>query len=97
METLQQMLGVTAVLGLLAVTLWWLRRRGLAYMPGMPARRKGGLLEPIEKLPLSPTHTLHLVRFRDRAVLLATSPSGCQLVESAAWRELDQQAAEVRR
>lgn len=85
METLQQTLSVIAVLGLLGATLWWLRRRGFASVGSLPLRRKDGVLHSVERLPLSATHTLHLVRAGDRAILLACSPAGCQVVEAAPW------------
>ncbi len=85
METLQQMLGVVAVLGLLGATLWWLRRRGFATVGSLPLRRATGALQSVERLPLSATHSLHLVRAGDRAILLACSPAGCQVVETAPW------------
>jgi flagellar biogenesis protein FliO len=83
METIQQVLAVTMVLGLLGGTLWWLRRRGLATIAGLPARRKAGGLQRLERLPLTATHTLHLVKVGEREVLIACSPAGCQVIEGA--------------
>jgi hypothetical protein len=34
-------------------------------------------------LPLTPHHSLHLVRLADRTLLIALSPSGCNLLESS--------------
>ena len=87
MEVLQQAAAVAAVLGLLGATLWWLRRRGFAgVMVGRkPDRRR---LECLERLPLGPQHTLHLVRVGETALLLASSPAGCALVQSLSSREL---------
>jgi flagellar biogenesis protein FliO len=93
MYELQQVFGVLIVLGLLGATLWWLRRRGLAHVAGLPSRRRASVLESVERLPLSATHMLHLVRVADRAVLLATSPGGCQVVESAPWSQFKSRAA----
>jgi flagellar biogenesis protein FliO len=92
-ETLRQVLGVTAVLALLGITLWWLRKRGLAYIPSAPGRRRTGALESVERLALSPTHALHLVRLGDRALVVATSPAGCQLMESLPWKDLGGEGA----
>jgi flagellar biogenesis protein FliO len=87
MEAVQQLLGVLLVLGLLAASLWWLRRRGLAYFPGLPARRSGpSRMEHLERLALSPTQTLHLVRIDNRTVVIAASPGGCQVIDAAAGR-----------
>ena len=96
MESLQQMLGVLVVLGLLCATLWWLRRRGLAHFSGMTRRRKGGILQSVECLPLSAGNTLHLVRIADRALLITSSPSGCRVVESGPWAEIVSDVLEVR-
>jgi flagellar biogenesis protein FliO len=81
MEVMGQIAAVAGVLALLGVTLWWLRRRGFAGMPlaRRPARRR---LECLERLPLSPQHTLHLVRLGEAALLVASSPAGCSLMGS---------------
>jgi flagellar biosynthetic protein FliO len=81
MVEIGQMAAVAAVLTLLALTLWFLRRRGIAgIMPGRkaPSRR----LECLERLPLGPHHTLHLVRMGETALLVASSPGGCSLMQS---------------
>ena len=81
----QQILSVFLVLGLLGGLLWLLKNRGFAYTRG-PARRKAGQhLESIARLPLTPQHSVHLVRVSDHAVLLALSPAGCTLVERVEW------------
>ena len=81
MEGFQQMAAVIAVLGLLGISLWWLRRRGLAVV--LPARRSAPRrLETLERLPLGPQHTLYLVRLGGRVLLVAASPAGCALVHS---------------
>ena len=85
MEVIQQMAAVAVVLLLLGATLWVLRRRGLA---GVSLRNKsaGRRIECLERLPLGPQHTLHLVRVGETELLLASSPSGCSLVERLAPR-----------
>jgi len=74
----QQYLAVAAVLGLLGGGLWWLRRHG--YAARAVGGRGGRALEPLERLALSPQHTLHLVRAGKVVVLLACSPQGCQIL-----------------
>jgi flagellar biosynthetic protein FliO len=81
MEFVQELAAVGAVLALLAATLWWLRRRGFAALVPMK-RTAGRRLECLERLSLGPQHTLHLVRVGDTALLLASTPSGCALVQS---------------
>jgi hypothetical protein len=82
---MEQLLGVVAVFGLLGGTLWWLRKRGIASISGisLPRKRSTGIMESLERLPLTATHVLHLVRVADRAILIASSPGGCQVVESS--------------
>ena len=85
MEAIQQMAAVAVVLLLLGATLWVLRRRGLAGV-ALGKRPGGRRIECMERLPLGPQHTLHLVRVGETELLLACSPSGCSLVESFARR-----------
>jgi|ERR1051325_4820961 flagellar biosynthetic protein FliO len=88
MDFVRQMAAAGAVLGLLGATLWWLRRKGIAGV--MPARRTGGRkLESLERLALGPQHTLHLVRLGETALLLASSPSGCTLLESLPHHQIE--------
>jgi len=87
METFQPIAAIGLVLGLLAGTLWWLRRRGLA-VP-LPSRRAAGRrLECVDRLALAPHQILHLVRVGDTALLVASSPSGCTLIRAVPWREV---------
>ena len=88
MDGIGQIAAVAAVLVLLAATLWWLRRRGFAgvSLARRPARRR---LECLERLPLSPQHTLHLVRLGDAVLLVASSPAGCALIGSFPSVQLD--------
>jgi flagellar biogenesis protein FliO len=90
MEYLQQMLAVLAVFGLLGGALWWLRGRGFARFAIAGPKKSQGVLSQIERLPLSATHSLHLVRMADRAILIASWPGGCQAIESSAWNQLAQ-------
>ncbi len=80
MEVLQQIAAAGLVLLLLASSLWLLRRRGLA---GLTLRPNSGprRLHCLERLPLSPQLSLHLVRVGETELLLASSPSGCVLLE----------------
>jgi flagellar biosynthetic protein FliO len=80
METVSQLGAVALVLALLGSALWWLRRRGLA-LPAV-SRRPGRRMECLERLPLGPQHTLHLVEVGDTTLLIASAPGGCSLVRS---------------
>jgi flagellar biosynthetic protein FliO len=76
----QQYWSVGLVLCLLGGTLWWLRRRGYATVTG--GRGRARRLEALERLPLGPQHTLHLVRIGRRVAVLSCSPGGCALLET---------------
>jgi len=79
----QQFVIVLAVLALLCGALWVLKKKGWA-RTGLRRRNDGQpYLEVIDRLPLTPQHSLHLVRLQDRTLLIGLSPSGCNLLESA--------------
>jgi len=88
METIEQTMAVAAVLALLFGTLWWLRRRGLAGV-ALPGKHGGRRLESLEHLALGPQQVLHLVRLQDHALLLASSPAGCVLIERVPVERID--------
>jgi flagellar biogenesis protein FliO len=98
MEWIRQVLAVSGVLLLLGTGLWYLRRKGLAQYgvrPSTGARKR--TLEAVERLPLGPQHSLHLVRLGGRALLVGTSPTGCALLDSSDWALLESaRAPEVR-
>ena len=83
MEWTEQLLAVTAVLGLLCGALWVLKRKGLARTGFRRSPRPGQpRLEVIDRLALTPQHSLHLIRLADRTLLVGLSPQGCSLLES---------------
>ncbi len=82
----QQYMAVAVVLGLLAATLWWLRRRGYA---GAAPGGRGRRLQTLERLPLGPHHSLCLVRIGRTAAVISCSPSGCSLLQTAPLEEMD--------
>jgi flagellar biogenesis protein FliO len=88
MEMVRQVLATAAVLVALGAVMLLLRRNGRGGW-GALRRRKASRLEAIERVPLSPHHALHLVRFGDRALLIAAHSGGCTLLESAAWPAVD--------
>jgi len=80
-EMTDPMPAVAGVLAVLAVALWWLRKKGKVCWR-RHARCAPRRLESIERLALSPHHALHLVRLDDRAILVAQSPAGLALLET---------------
>ncbi len=82
---LGQIIAVFFVLVLLAATLWLLRRKGLATVNTVLAKRsKQKFMQVVERAPLTANHSLHLVRIGDRIILIGVSPSGCQGIDSFA-------------
>jgi flagellar biosynthetic protein FliO len=78
------MAGVVLVLALLLGALWFLRRKGWAQFSGARRNaRPGRPLEVIDRVTLTPHHSLHLVRMADRILLVGLSPTGCTLLESS--------------
>jgi flagellar biosynthetic protein FliO len=94
MELLQQLASAAAVIALFAACLWWLRRRGMAAV-WRPRRAAGRRLQTVERLPLGPQHTLHLIRMGERALIVACSPGGCCLLAERAWHEIAAAGAAV--
>jgi len=84
MEMFEQLLMVAMVLAVLCGGLWLLKRKGWAYTALRTPRGDGQpRLEVLDRLALSPHHSLHLVRMADRTLLIGLSPNGCNLLESA--------------
>lgn len=83
MEMIDPMPAVLAVVVVLATALWWLRKKGIGRWFRPELRRKTRRLESMERLALAPHHLLYLVRFDERTILIAQSPSGLALIEAA--------------
>lgn len=87
MDAARQALSVCFVLALLGAALWALRR-GVGSSGGLlgrvslarPAKDKTRSLQLLERVVLTPQHSLHLVRADGREWLLATHPQGCTVV-----------------
>ena len=80
MDLVSQLGAIAVVMALLGAVLWYLRRQGVVRT--LPARGRKRRVEILERLPLSPQHTLHLVRVGDQALLLAASPGGCSVLQT---------------
>ncbi len=81
MDVVRQMLSVLAVFALLGGVLWMLRRGGAARFRGWtPGKKRSRSLESMERLVLTPHHSLHLVRIQGRELVVATHPQGCALL-----------------
>ena len=79
MDSARQMLEAGAILLSMAALLWCLKKYGLVARAS--ARRAGRRLEILERLPLAPQHTLHLVRAGEQILVVGCSPGGCTVLE----------------
>ena len=79
-------LAVFLVLALLITTLWFLRRKGLARVNLAMGARRGAVkkVRVVERVPLTASHSLHLIRVEDRMILIGVSPGSCQALHSFA-------------
>ena len=81
-----QILAVLFVLGLLGGTLLLLRGKGMVRFSGMGVKRSGGKrMQSLERLPLTPQHSLHLISVSGRVLLIAVSPGGCTVLDGSTW------------
>jgi flagellar biosynthetic protein FliO len=82
MEMFQQLAIVAVILAVLCGGMWILKRKGWAQTTMRRSRADGQpRLEVIDRLTLTPHHSLHLVRLADRTLLVGISPNGCNLLE----------------
>jgi flagellar biogenesis protein FliO len=90
MET-RQLFSVLAVFALLGAALWVLRRRGgirprssIAGSLRLPFFGRqtgpGKSLVSLQRLALTPQHSLHLVQINGRVMVVTTHPQGCALL-----------------
>lgn len=74
----EQILAALFVLGLLFATVWVFRRKGLVKAGPLWKRPGSGKqIELVERVALTPQHSVHLVRIGDELLLVGVSPSSC--------------------
>ena len=83
---LQQICAVLLVLALLGGSLYWLRSRGMAQFTGGVVRGGKRRMQSLERLALTPQHSLHLVKVGGRVLLIAVGPGGSSVLEGN-WEE----------
>jgi flagellar biogenesis protein FliO len=90
MDVLRQAGSVLLVFSLLGAVLWALRRGGRISIQGFARKRLLGStkeMASLERLALTPQHTLHRVRVCGREILVATHPQGCTVLTEQAPME----------
>jgi len=79
-EIYRQLAGVLVVLTILGASLWVAKRRGFARWNALSKRSRERTVTVLERVPLTPQHTLHLLAVGERRLLVTSSPSSCQLI-----------------
>jgi flagellar biogenesis protein FliO len=95
----QQFLAITLVLVLLWGTVWLLRKKGLG-LPGMRARgvAQAAHIEHLDRMHLSPQHSVHLLRIDGQKIVVAVHPHGVTVVSELPARgrnELTRQHGDI--
>ena len=83
MDVLRPALPVVIVLGMLFAAAWWIRRGGGSTGVGFFRMAKNTrTMRVLERLPLTPQHSLVLVSFPNERLLFAVHPAGVTVVRS---------------
>ena len=72
-------MSIVAVLGILLAVAYLLRRRGGGFRLGMPKTRT---VEVMERVALTPQHSLHVVRVAGELLLLSAGPGGVGVISN---------------
>jgi flagellar biosynthetic protein FliO len=78
MDVVQQGLALVVVFGILGGAVWLLRSRQLPSIRMRGERR----MQVVERVSLTPNHTLCLVKVGGRLMMIGTAPSSCHLIET---------------
>jgi len=81
-ELIRQTLAIAVVFGMLGAAVWLLGKgRTFRLLPGY--RPKGErYLQVVERIGVTPQHTLLLLRIGGQGLLVAAHPTGCSVLES---------------
>ena len=79
MDVAGQALGILFVFALLGLAVWKLGGRP-ASIPWVRKSAEGRLLQAVERIPLTPQHAVHVVRYQGRNLVIATHPQGCTVL-----------------
>ena len=89
LDLIRQIAAVLFVFGLLgAAAVLLAKRRGTGLL--LPGRtRRTGCLEVVDRLRLTPQHSIHLIRAGKRMLLVSADTAGCHLLESGPANHFD--------
>ncbi|HET8548629.1 MAG TPA: flagellar biosynthetic protein FliO [Bryobacteraceae bacterium] len=82
-DILRQLGAVLFVFALLGAAVWLFARRrdGRPLGPAL-LRRTNGTIAVLERVRLTPQHSIHLLRVGRRGLLVSVHPAGCTLLET---------------
>lgn len=80
---MEQFFAVMFVLLALWGAVAFLRKKGLAFSTGSLRPRKQALIEPLDKLRLTPHHSIHLLSVDGNKLLVAIHPQGVTLLRGS--------------
>jgi flagellar biogenesis protein FliO len=92
MELSGQILYAALVLGLLAAVLAAMKRFNVVRWTNASRSQTPRMMELLERVSLTPHHSVHLIRIDGRLLFVGVSPSGCHLLESSAAPSQDGKA-----
>jgi flagellar biogenesis protein FliO len=78
MDFVQQLAGVILVFALLGILVWFAKGRSFV-LPIRSTRPRR--MEILERLVLSPQHSLHLINVDGRTILIGVSPGSCHKLD----------------
>jgi flagellar biogenesis protein FliO len=76
----QQFFAVVFVLVSLWGAVWFLRKKGIAVF-NRPLRKQKPFIQQLDKMRLTPQHSIHLLLVEERRVLIAVHPQGVTVLE----------------
>jgi flagellar biogenesis protein FliO len=88
MDALQQMSAVVCVFGLLGAVLLWMRKKHLIRFDGSGRKDAQPALSVLQRVRLTPQHSLVIVRAGEKEFVLALHASGCTLVDLREAKQL---------
>ncbi len=83
MDAVRPVLSVLFVLGMMFAAAWWLRRaNGASGVGFFRMASNTRTMRVLERLPLTPQHSLVLVEFPNEKLLLGIHPAGVTIIRS---------------
>lgn len=81
MEIARQVLAVVFVLALLGAALWALRHGTAPLQALRSGKTQERGFKVVERIALTPQHSLHIIRRGSEEWILATHPQGCSVIQ----------------